>query len=351
MIQDLTIELESALALRDQGALLVDARTPSEFAESSIPGAINVPIFSDAERAAVGTLYKLQGKSEASRLGVRLVAPKIPELIEQVESAWRQGSGPVIVFCWRGGMRSKALTYFLSLAGIPVRQLQGGHKRFRSHVCDFFERGAWGRLLVLRGMTGVGKTRLLQQLAGEGYPVIDLEGLAGHRGSAFGALGLAPQPSQKRFEADLWDELRKIPAGAYALAEGESRHIGRLQLPSRVYAALQQETSLWINASLDYRTRVILEDYPALDALREAFVPPITALKPRLGGEVVERMLLLLEQGRWDELVRELMVLYYDPLYDHTLPERRIEIAIEPAAEGVAQLKAAIATVLAMAQG
>jgi len=349
MSEELTIDLERALVLRDRGALLVDVRTPAEFAEATIPGAINVPIFSDAERAEVGTLYKQQGKQIARRLGIRLVAPKIPGLIEQVETAWRQGSGPVIVFCWRGGMRSKALTAFLNLAGIPARQLQGGHKGFRSLVCDFFERGEWGRLLVLRGMTGVGKTRLLKRLAGEGYPVVDLEGLAGHRGSAFGALGLPPQPSQKGFEAALWDELRQIPPGSHALAEGESRHIGRLQLPPKVYAALQQERSLWINASLDYRTRVILEDYPALDELRESFVPPITALKPRLGSEAVGRMLTLLEQGNWAELVRQLMVLYYDPLYDHTRPDRRIEIDIEPEDQGIEKLKAAIAEVLATA--
>ncbi|WP_432822618.1 tRNA 2-selenouridine(34) synthase MnmH [Trichloromonas sp.] len=349
MSEDVTIELERALILRDQGALLVDARTPAEFAEATIPGAINVPIFSDEERAEVGTLYKQQGKQVARRLGVRLVSPKLPGLIEQVEAAWQQGRGPVVVFCWRGGMRSRALTAFLNLAGIPARQLQGGHKRFRSLVCDFFEQGQWGRLLVLRGMTGVGKTRLLKQLAGDGYPVIDLEGLAGHRGSAFGALGLPPQPTQKRFEAALWDELRKVPPGCYALAEGESRHIGRLLLPPRIYAALQTEKSLWINASLDYRIRVILEDYPALDELRAAFVAPITALKPRLGGEAVARMLALLGEGRWEELVRELMVLYYDPLYDHTRPARRIEIDIEPEPEGIARLKAAIAELLAAA--
>ncbi len=347
MSEDLTIDLAQALVLRSQGALLVDARTPAEFADGSIPGAINVPIFSNEERAEVGTLYKRQSKQAARQRGVRLVSPKIPDLIEQVEAAWQQGSGPVIVFCWRGGMRSKALTYFLNLAGIPARQLQGGHKRFRTHVCEFFERGQWGRLLVLRGMTGVGKTRLLKQLAGEGYPVIDLEGLAGHRGSAFGNLGLPPQPSQKSFEAALWDELRKVPPGSYALAEGESRHIGRLQLPARVYAALQLEVSLWVNASLDYRTQVILEDYPALDSLREAFVAPITALKPRLGGEAVAQMLALLGAGSWEQLVRELMVLYYDPLYDHTRPARRIEIDIEPEKGSVERLKAAIGTILA----
>jgi len=349
MLEELTVSLEKALALRDQGALLVDARTPAEFAEGSIPGAVNVPIFSDVERAEVGTLYKCQGRQAARRLGVRLVAPKIPELIEQVEAAWgTAGRVPIVVFCWRGGMRSKALTSFLQLAGLPARQLTGGHKAFRALVRDFFERGAWGRLLVLRGLTGVGKTRLLRELAAEGYPVLDLEGLAGHRGSAFGGLGLAAQPPQKQFESLLWDALRRIPPGGYALAEGESRHIGRLILPLKVYEALQIETSLWIEASLDYRARVILEDYPARDALRDAFVPPIKALRRRLGGEVVERFLDLLAAGEWEVLARELMLRYYDPLYGHTKPERRLVIAIDEPA-GAVMLRRAIAELLAPA--
>jgi tRNA 2-selenouridine synthase len=344
---DLSISLEKALALRDKGALLVDARTPAEYAEATIPGAVNVPIFDDEERARVGTLYKRLGKGAAKRLAVELVAPKIPAMVAQVEAALAGRRPPVVVFCWRGGMRSRALTTFLDLAGIPARQLVGGHKAFRSHVREFFERGEWGRLLVLRGLTGVGKTRLLLRLRAEGYPVLDLEGLASHRGSAFGALGLAPQPSQKSFEAHLWDELRRIPPGDYALAEGESKHIGRLVLPPQVYEALQVETTLWVNAPLDYRTRIILDDYPALDRLRASFVRPLKALRPRLGGETVDRLLGLLERGEWAALVRDLMVLYYDPLYRHTRPERRIEIDIDPEEQGIVCLKAAIDRVLA----
>jgi tRNA 2-selenouridine synthase len=345
-MSEFVISLDEALALRDRGALLVDARSPAEFAEGSIPGAVNVPLFDDAERAQVGTLYKQQGKSVARKLGVKLVAPKIPAMLDAVEAALAPRRPPVVVFCWRGGLRSHSLTTFLNLAGIPARQLQGGHKAFRRRVVEFLEQGEWGRLLVLRGLTGVGKTRLLLQLAREGYPVLDLEGLANHRGSAFGALGLPPQPAQKQFETLLWDELRRIPPEGYALAEGESKHIGRLVLPPRVYAALQQETSLWLNASLEHRVRVTLQDYPALDNLRAAFIPPIRALRPRLGGEAVERLLALLEAGAWEELVRELMVLYYDPLYNHTKPDRRVEIDLEPEAAGLARLKAAIGAVL-----
>lgn len=346
-MSEFVIPLDEALAMRDRGVLLVDARSPAEFAEGSIPGAINVPLFDNAERAEVGTIYKQQGKTVARKLGVKLVAPKIPALIDAVEAALEGRRPPVVVFCWRGGLRSHSLTTFLNLAGIPARQLQGGHKAFRRRVVEFLDQGEWGRLLVLRGLTGVGKTRILLQLAAEGYPVLDLEGLANHRGSAFGALGLPPQPTQKQFEALLWDELRRIPPASYALAEGESKHIGKLVLPPRVYTALQQETTLWLNASLDHRVQVTLEDYPALDTLKAAFIPPIRALRPRLGGEAVERLLAMLEAGEWQSLVRELMVLYYDPLYNHTKSARRLEIDLEPEVAGLQRLKAAIDEVLA----
>lgn len=343
----ISISLEKALSLRDKGALLVDARSPAEFAEATVPGAFNVPVLDDAERVEVGTLYKQAGKQLARRRGVEIVAPKIPELIEKVASRHAGTSLPVIVFCWRGGMRSLALTQFLELAGIPARQLTGGHKGFRRHVLEYFEKGQWGRLLVLRGLTGVGKTQWLHRLKTFGHPVIDLEGLANHRGSAFGNLGLQPQPGQKMFEALLWDELRRIAPEGYALTEGESRHIGRVAQPPRVYQALQEEPSLWLNASLEKRVENTLADYPAVDQLKDDFVAPLRALKDKLGGETVERYLALLADGSWPELVRELMINYYDPLYRHTLPERRIEIDLEPEAAAMARINEAIASLLA----
>jgi len=346
-----TISIEQALALRERGALLVDARSPAEYADGTIPEAINIPIFTDAERAQVGTLYKEGGKNRAKRLGVELVAPKIPGLIDQVERALAGRKIPVLVFCWRGGMRSFALATFFDLAGIPTMQIEGGHKAFRAVVRDFFVQGEWGRLLVLRGLTGVGKTRLLKMLQAEGYPVLDLEGLANHRGSAFGNLGLAPQPSQTYFEALLWDKMRTIPIDGYALAEGESKHIGRLILPARVYAALQVETSLWIETSIEARVRITLDDYPARDELKNDFLRPLALIRPRLGGENHDRLLAHLEAGRWDELARELMLLYYDPLYRHTCPEQRICVTMADDEADLAELKGAITRILAKSPG
>ena len=324
-----TIELEQALEQQRKGTLIIDVRTPAEFAETTIPGAVNVPIFSNEERVEIGTVFQEQGKRDARKLGVRLVAPKIPMLMDRVEELRQGHPGPVIVFCWRGGMRSLAMTSFMNLAGIPARQLLGGHKGFRRKVLDYFEQQQWPPVFVLRGLTGTGKTRVLQQLQQMDYPVIDLEGLANHRGSAFGALGLEQQPSQKKFDALLWARLEQLRNSPYLVTEGESLHIGRIMVPKSFHQAMQVQTSLWLTASLDVRTQIILEDYPALDQLREQFKRPINALRERLGGQVVTEFLELLDSGQWDKLVRELMVRYYDPLYLHTLPERRIEIELE----------------------
>jgi tRNA 2-selenouridine synthase len=337
-----TIELEEALQQQRNGAVLIDVRTPAEFAEATIPGAVNVPIFSNEERIRVGSLFKQQGKRVARKLGVELVAPKIPWLMEQVENLRPDHSGPVIVFCWRGGMRSLAMTSFMNLAGIPARQLLGGHKGFRRKVVDYFEQQQWPPIFVLRGLTGVGKTRVLHQLQQLDYPVVDLEGLANHRGSAFGALGLEPQPAQKMFDALLWQRLEQLKDKPYLVTEGESLHIGRLMVPKSFHQAMQIQTSIWLTASLEVRTQIILEDYPALDQLREQFKRPINALKERLGSKVVSEFLELLNSGQWDKLVRELMVRYYDPLYLHTLPEQRVEVGLETIDSGVQQVAIAL---------
>ncbi|MBN2644578.1 MAG: tRNA 2-selenouridine(34) synthase MnmH [Desulfuromonadaceae bacterium] len=347
MLKDSTIiDIDSALELRDKGAVLIDVRSPSEFADSTIPGAINLPLFDDAQRAEIGVIHKEQSAQAARLRGMQIASPRLPELIEQANGLFQQTRQRLVVFCWRGGSRSQAMTAFLQLCGLPAFQLRGGHKAFRQKVLDFFQLGQWGRLLVLRGLTGAGKTRILQQLQHQQLKVIDLEGLANHRGSAFGAIGLDLQPSQKQFEALLWDELRHIGPDQWALTEGESRHIGRLILPLRVYQALQLETTLWLETSLENRIRIIAEDYDISNQPPDAFVPPINALKQRLGHTRVNELLQMLHHRDWHELIRALMEDYYDPLYAHTKPDNRIEISIDPFASEQPQLRAAIDRVL-----
>ncbi|MCK9172666.1 MAG: tRNA 2-selenouridine(34) synthase MnmH [Desulfuromonas thiophila] len=342
----LIIDLATALDWRDQNSLFIDVRSPAEYADGHIPGACNVPLLNDSERAAVGTLHKQQGSSAARQFALEQVAPQLPRLIDQIVRLQGDRRRPLVLYCWRGGQRSQAMTAFMQLAGLPAFQLQGGHKAFRRHVVDFFANGTWGRLLVLRGLTGVGKTRILRQLDQQGVSVLDLEGLANHRGSAFGAIGLHPQPSQKQFEALLWERLRHIGPDQWALTEGESRHIGRLVLPLRLYDALQQETTLWLETALDKRVQVIAEDYAVGDQPAADFIPPIRALRQRLGQARVDALLQLQQQRDWPALIAALMTDYYDPLYGHTKPERRIDLWIDPFANQQRELLAAIDRIL-----
>ncbi|MDY0190778.1 MAG: tRNA 2-selenouridine(34) synthase MnmH [Desulfuromonas sp.] len=345
-IDSYIIDLETALKRRSEGALFVDVRSPDEFAEATIPGAVNVPILDNQQRAEIGTLYKHEGTNVARMRGIEIVSPKIPQLITDICRLRTNLRRPIVVFCWRGGLRSRAMTSFLQLAGIPAFQLRGGHKAFRRHVVDYFANASWGRMLVLRGLTGVGKTRILNQLAEQEQPVIDLEGLANHRGSAFGGVGLGEQPGQKKFEALLWEQLHQIPADGWALTEGESRHIGKLLLPMRFFQSLQTETTLWVETSLENRIKIILEDYGVDQLPEEAFINPIQSLQRRLGLAEVENMLELLRQKNWHELVAELMLKYYDPLYRHTKPDNRITVNLDPFAPQQPLLLQAVARIL-----
>lgn len=324
------IDIEDAIAQLDKDAIFIDVRTPSEFAQDSIPGAYNIPILTEEQRAEAGTIHKQQSASQARIRGMELISPRLPEIINPIRELHQKHKRLIIVFCWRGGLRSTAMTAFLHLCGVPVFQLKGGYKSFRRHVINYFEHASWARMLVLRGLTGVGKTRILEQLERGGWPILNLEALANHRGSAFGAIGCAQQPSQKQFEALLWNKMRHTSSADFILTEGESRHIGRVMLPKRLYATLQDETTLWLETDIQNRIRVISEDYAVDDLPAEAFAHALDSLIPRLGHERIRHMHQLLQRKDWGGLIEKLMLLYYDPLYAHTKPKTRIDIEIDP---------------------
>ncbi|MGM0416044.1 MAG: tRNA 2-selenouridine(34) synthase MnmH [Thermodesulfobacteriota bacterium] len=324
------IDIEKAISHLDRGSIFIDVRAPSEFTQATIPGAYNIPILTEEQRVEVGTIHQQQGAAQARMRGMELISPRLPELISHIRELQQQHKRPIIVFCWRGGLRSTAMTAFLHLCGLPVFQLSGGHKAFRRHIIDYFEHARWARMLVLRGLTGVGKTRILEQLNKEGWPVLNLEGLANHRGSAFGAIGCEQQPSQKHFEVLLWNKLRHTNAQDFILTEGESRHIGRVMLPKRLHATLQEEITLWLETDMQTRIKVIAEDYDVEHLPPHAFTDAIDALVSRLGHEQVRELHQLLERRDWGLLIEKLMQQYYDPLYAHTKPETRIDIKVDP---------------------
>lgn len=316
--------------------LPVDVRTPLEYAEDHIPGAINIPLLSNEERVEIGIIYKQTGSFAARIRGLELTAHRMPQMAAAIGHA--ATGRPILVYCWRGGLRSKAVTAILDLAGYRAVQLLGGYKAFRNQVSSFFEPfRPPGPLVVIHGMTGIGKTAFLLGLKSYNLTVIDLEGLAGHRGSAFGELGLTQHPSQKRFETLLWNAFRTVSPGNPVLVEGESRRIGRLSLPGDMYEVMLNSVKVWCHASLETRIRRLIAEYGRPD-YREGMAEALQKIRKRIGGEKFAEIAGYLERWELEPFTAELIKHYYDKVYYKTR-EWREDIAISLEDYAVAELE------------
>jgi tRNA 2-selenouridine synthase len=293
--------------------LPVDVRTPLEYAEDHLPGAINVPLLSNEERVEIGTIYKQEGPHPARMRGLELTARRFPEIVRTIaESA--QGR-PVLVYCWRGGLRSKTVTSILELTGHRALQLTGGYKGFRNRVAEYFQPFTpKAPLVVLHGMTGIGKTTFLLRLKDRGCSVVDLEGLACHRGSAFGQLGLTQNLSQKRFETLLWDAVRKAPADRPLIVEGESERIGRVSLPGDFYQKMAAGIRIWCSASLETRVQRLIEEY-GLPEYKADMADALQRIRKKLGGKICEELAGNLERWELEPFMKGLVCDYYDKVY------------------------------------
>ena len=292
---------------------IVDARTPLEFAEDHLPGAINIPILTNAERVEIGTLYKQQGPQIARIRGLELTCHRFPAIVATVAEA--AAGRPILVYCWRGGLRSESIAMLLEMTGYPVVKLAGGYRSFRTLVSSFFESVSLPvQLVVLHGMTGSGKTEFLQQLPQERYTTIDLEGLARHRGSAFGSLGLGEQPPQKRFETLLWDAFRKAPADRPIVVEGESKRIGRVTLPGDLYEVMAASTKIWCTVSVATRVKRLSAEY-AREEYRQPMAVALERIQKKLGRTQYSELQHKL--AAWDVpgIAQDLIEQYYDKLY------------------------------------
>lgn len=309
--QDLTVE-QLLERMKEGDLALIDVRSPSEFAESAIPGSVNIPLFDDEERKEVGTLYKQVSVEAAKEKGLEIVARKLPAFVK----AFERLNGRKVVYCWRGGMRSKTAATLLNLYGMSVCRLQGGIRAYRRWVVASLESFVLKpRCIVLNGNTGTGKTNILRKLAALGEPVLDLEGMAGHRGSIFGQIGLKPN-NQKTFESQLIHELLRLNDRPYVLMEAESKRVGRVVLPDFLAEAKGKGLHFFIELPLEERVKNILEDYePELHAAEclEAF----GHIKRRMHTPVAAEIESLLRSRRYAEAVELLLVHYYDPRYEY----------------------------------
>ncbi|MBP7585894.1 MAG: tRNA 2-selenouridine(34) synthase MnmH [Spirochaetes bacterium] len=324
------ISYEDALLL--ENPIFIDVRAPVEFTADHIPGAINIPLFDDAERAEIGTIYRHRGQYEAVVKGSSYAGAKLDGIVSRVRDI--TGKGSVIIHCFRGGMRSESLVSLLVSLGIPVRKLAGGYKSYRTYVSGALQRlVVRAPLFVLHGLTGTGKTQILKHIANS----IDLEGMAGHRSSVFGGLGLE-QNTQKMFESLLLARAGELAGAEFAVIEGESRKIGDLHIPPAVFSALTASPGILITASMETRVRLLLDEY--VKCAGEGQVESIVkTLENRIGGKNVIILLELFRDDKLEEFAQFLLEKYYDPLYHHTLKKMEYIAVIDNSDSSVAAVE------------
>jgi tRNA 2-selenouridine synthase len=291
---------------------IIDVRSPAEFAEDHVPGAVNHPVLNNDERHRIGKLYK-HNRFEARRIGASLIASNVSRHLQTFSypASWRP-----LVYCWRGGKRSASLASVLREIGWPAQQLEGGYKAYRRMVVAELESlPARFRYIVICGATGSGKSRLLAAIREAKAQTLDLEALARHRGSVLGNLPGEAQPSQKMFESAIWSALRGLRAELPVFVEAESKKIGTLRIPEALMRCLWQSECVQVDASLDARLEILQSDYRYFFEAPALLKSRLDALAPVHGNETIGRWKEMAEPARWRELVTELLQQHYDPAY------------------------------------
>ena len=298
----------------DKFDTIIDARSESEYALDHIPGAVNCPVLNDEERVRVGTLYKQVGAFEAKKVGAPLVAANIARHIETLFADKPRDWKP-LVYCWRGGNRSGSMAHILARIGWPAVQLDGGYKAYRAHVAAALSDPPPVDFRVVCGTTGSGKSRLLETLERVGAQVLDLERLAAHRGSVLGHLPDEPQPSQKMFESQIWDRLRRFDVSKPVFVESESKKVGNLRVPDAVMERMRASPCFSLQLSRPNRVRLLMEDYTHFCADPAALNGQLEHLVQLHGREKIAAWHGMANSGRMAELVDQLLVEHYDPAY------------------------------------
>ncbi|WP_373523144.1 tRNA 2-selenouridine(34) synthase MnmH [Aquiflexum sp.] len=320
-MKEVQIELDEFLKLRKSIPIL-DARSEGEYGQSHIPEAINLPILNNEERKIIGTVYKQQGNQQAVLKGFELVGPRFHSIIK--DALVFTPEKKVLIYCWRGGMRSEILSWLLGMAGFEVFRLKGGYKVYRTLTYITIRKKR--NFLTLGGKTGAGKTLLLKKLKESGEHIIDLESLAGHKGSSFGGIGMNPQPSVEQFENMLAEEFFKIPENAIIWIENESRRIGKVILANELYASIVKAPLVEIQKTIQQRIFQIKFEYASLPKIE--LISAVSRLQKKLGGlrtsESIEAI-----QNNQPELWISILLQYYDKSYEFDLKNHQRDEIVE----------------------
>lgn len=353
-----SIAATEAITRLDSFQAIIDARSPAEFAEDHLPGAVNWPVLDNDERREVGTEYVQVSAFDARKHGAAIVAKRIGELLD-AHVRDKPHSWSPLVYCWRGGQRSGTLAWFLAQIGFRTTVLKGGYKAFREQVREQLKTlPEQFDYVVIAGRTGSGKTRLLYALADAGAQVLDLEGLARHRGSVLGGLPHEPQPTQKAFETQVWTTLSAFDRSRPVYVESESRKIGQLQLPTALLDRMRSVGRVvMLTMPDDARIQLLLEEYGFFAEQLERFCGHLDTLIDLRGRDTVRQWQALARAGQWAELFAELMRAHYDPLYrksivrNYTGASAATELALHDGSAAALREAAATLTGAAMWSG
>ena len=301
--------------LKFKNPIFIDLRSEGEFEDGTILGAISMPVFSNEERKIVGTLYVSGDVNGAKEKGVEFFAPKLTDYYKRISQM--EEDHEVVLFCSRGGFRSTALFNLLKTLGHNVYKLNYGYKSYRKYVLNFMDTFKDYKYVVLKGYTGCGKTEILKELRKQGENVLDLEGLARHRGSLFGGVGMGLQPSQKTFESELMESFKSFKQGP-VFVEGESPRIGNINLPAQLIRAIAQTDKVFlIEDTIERRTERIKSDYLSDYGLekKEEIISAFENLKRYISVKRYENYLKLVDEENFDLIIKDLMIKYYDANY------------------------------------
>lgn len=312
MIHNITIDNY----VNDPGLPLIDVRSPGEFAHGHIPGAINIPLFSNEERKQVGTSYKQHGREQAILLGLDLAGPKWSDFIRQCLAV--ASDKKLVLHCWRGGMRSGAMAWVLDLYGFEVMLVRGGYKQYRRWVHEQFEKKY--RLCVLGGMTGSGKTRILKQMVSQGIQIIDLEDLAQHQGSSYGTMNKMHPPTQQQFENNLAQQLKDKELQKDLWVEDECQKIGKMGIPFPFWNRMREAPLIVLNVPLEQRINSLVQEYGPLD--KDFLVECTVRIKKRVGPEQTKHAVAAIRENRMADFIR-IVLAYYDKTYLRGVNKRK----------------------------